>query len=127
MSDYIPPEEMEANRVHSQPDGDDRDPLVYLGEIVNSRIMRSLDLDEDAPAGYEGNRSDLFLQEFHRRSNGVRQVRLRLKHPDSSVSDISARLTLREMETFLRGLSRGASGYIDDIATHAGDDTEGDQ
>lgn len=111
--------------VPTQPDDDDRDPLVYLGVVLEKQILPSTDLDADEPAGRETEQSRLYLAESYSGADEPRRVRLRLEHPDSGVSDLSPLHTLREMDAFLRGLGRGLRGEIDAKADHVGDD-EGD-
>ena len=111
--------------VPTQPDDDDRDPLEYLRVVVEKQILPSTDLDADEPAGRDAEQSRLYLAEAYSGDGEPRRVRLRLEHPDSTVSDVGALHTLREMDAFLRGLSEGERGTIDAKADHVGDG-EGD-
>lgn len=112
--------------VPTQPDESDRSPLEYLRVVVEKQLLPSTDLDRDEPAGYEHEQSALFLSEVFSGPDDPRRVRLRLQHPDSTESDLSPALTLREMDAFLRGMVRGERGEIDAKADHIGDD-EGDR
>ena len=111
--------------VPTQPDDDDRDPVEYLRVVVEKQLLPNTDLNRDVPAGYEAEQSDLFLCEVFSGPDDRRRVRLRLQHPDSTESDLSPALTLREMDAFLRGMVRGERGEIDAKADHVGD--EGDR
>lgn len=111
--------------VPTQPDDDHRDPLEYLRVVVDQQLMPNVDLDADAPSGYETEQSDLFLSERFSGAGEPRRVELRLRHPDSTEAHVSPTYTLREMDAFLRGLTRGERGEIDAKADHVGDD-EGD-
>ena len=110
--------------VPTQPDDDPRSPLEYLRVVVDKQLYPNVDLDADEPAGHETEQSLLFLEELHSGPNEPRRVRLRLQHPDSTVSDVSPAHTLRDMDTYLRGLVEGERGTIDRKADHIGD--EGD-
>lgn len=110
--------------VPTQPD-DDRDPLEYLRVVVQKQLYPNVALDADAPSGHETGQSDLYLEEMFTGPNEPRRARLRLQHPDSTVSDVSPAYTLRTLDAWLRGLIEGERGTIDAKADHVGDD-EGD-
>lgn len=113
------------NVAPTQPDSDDRDVFIYLNAIVDKRIKPSTALDPDAPAGYNCEQSDLHVSERPQDGEGRRRFRLRLRHPDSTVSDVGLVHTAREMDAFLRGLSHGLGGTIERKADTI-DDTEGE-
>ena len=110
------------DRAPSQPNDDDRDPLEYLRVVVEKQLYPNVDLDADAPSGHETEQSDLYLEEMFSGPNEPRRARLRLQHPDSTVSDISPAYTLRTLDAWLRGLIEGERGTIDAKADHVGDD-----
>jgi hypothetical protein len=108
--------------VPTQPDDDERGPVEYLRVVVDQQLMPNVDLDADAPSGYETEQSDLFLSERFSGAGEPRRVELRLRHPDSTESHVSPTYSLREMDAFLRGMVRGERGEIDAKADHVGDD-----
>jgi len=111
--------------VPTQPDNDPRGPVEYLRVVVDKQLMPHVDLDRDEPAGRGTEQSWLFVEEVFSGPDEPRRVRLRLQHPDSSVSDISPAHTLRTFDAYLRGLVKGECGEIDIVADHI-DDTEAD-
>lgn len=119
--------EPEANRPTTQPDNSNRGPVEYLRVIVDKQLRPNTDLVPDIDAGYEGERSELYIGESVRLVDGTRQVRLRLQHPDSCVSDISPRLSPRALDHYLRGLVAGHRGTIEQKAVRADDTSEGEQ
>ena len=123
-SDRLAHEQHPPNQPHTQPDDDDRDPVEYLRVVVEKQLLPCTDLDPDAPAGNKTGQSELYLSEFAPDTDMTRRLRLRLQHPDSTVSDVSPMLTPAEMDVFIRGLIRGERGRIDRLAEHV--DDEGD-
>jgi hypothetical protein len=124
-SDRLAHEQHPPNQPHTQPDDDDRDAVEYLRVVVEKQLLPCTDLDRDAPAGHKTGQSDLYLAEYAPDADMTRRLRLRLQHPDSTVSDVSPMLSPAEMDVFLRGMIRGERGRIDRLAEHV-DDGEGD-
>lgn len=113
-----------ANQPYTQADDDDRDAVEYLRVVVEKQLLPETDLDPDEPAGHKTAQSDLYITELHPEPDTTRRLRLRLQHPNSTVSDVSPVLSPAKMDVFLRGLVRGERGRIDRLAHHV--DEEGD-
>jgi len=120
-SDRLAHEQHPPNQPHTQPDDDDRGPVDYLRTVVEKQLTPETGLEPDEPAGHKTHQSDLFLTEYAPDADMTRRLRLRLQHPDSSVSDVSPVLSPAEMDVFLRGMIRGERGRIDRLAVHIGE------
>ena len=104
-------EEYRRRYAHDRDTATEYDPEDYSQESVGEWFVKIINarIDYDADTGA----SELFLHEPFSGGNEPDRYRLRLRHPDTSVSDVSAAYDAGEMEAYLRGLEAGLGGRIE--------------
>jgi len=90
-------------------------PQESVTEWIETIINAQIDLYADTGA------SELCLHEPYSEGATPNRYRLRLRHPDTCVSDVSMAYDAGEMEAYLRGLEAGVTGRIE---RESGVDTE---
>jgi len=78
------------------------DPADWFHTIIENQIIPHTDTGA----------SELLLSDKELSAVDTRRFRLRLRHPDRCVSDVSLAYDAGEMEAYLRGLQHGLQGKI---------------
>jgi len=84
------------------------DPAEWFETIIREQITPNANTGE----------SDLLLNDKDLADRNPRRFRLRLRHPDTSVSDLTLAYDAGEMEAYLRGLQHGLGGRIEQKSEH---------
>lgn len=103
MSEEMPSMRHRHERDSTANNPGDQTPDEYFRSIVENRI---------APRAETGE-SELVLTRRFLTVEEPTRWRLRLRHPDTSVSDVTPALDAGEFEEHLRGLESGLSGRIE--------------
>jgi len=84
------------------------DPAEWFETIIREQILPNANTGD----------SELLLNDKDLADRNPRRFRLRLRHPDTTVSDLSLAYDAGEMEAYLRGLQHGLGGRIEQKSEH---------